>query len=164
MAMVKRTTESRTARQQAEKAVDRFITVALACEQDLAWKGIGVSGKIADFEGEIPRSSGFYGVDKMPGICDRMQVWPHEFKQAHEMIMGLKVAQRQALILDRAYRGRTKLKAVDPFKQDKPVYIVWSDEECAREAECSVAAFVQRVSDAYARVERIMVTARKKAA
>ncbi|MCL1485141.1 hypothetical protein MIH18_23690 (plasmid) [Marinobacter sp. M3C] len=164
MAMTERTPESKAVRIKAEKVVDRFIVVALACEQDLAWQGIGVSGKIADFEGEIPQSSAYYGVDKMPGICDRMQKWPEDFAQAQDLMKELKPEQRQALVLDRAFRGRTKAKAIDPFEKDKPVYILWDDAACAHEAGCKVGAFVQRVSSAYSRLEGFMAGVRKKAA
>ena len=164
MAMTERTTESIDARKRAEKIVDRFIAIVMAGEQDIAWEGSGIIGRLVDFEGEIPRSSGYHEVCRMANACDRMQAWPEDFSKAHDYMMQLSANRRQALILDRAYRGRTKWKATDPFHPEKPVYKLWDDEACAAEAGCKVQAFIQRVSDAYKILERMTEALNKKAA
>ncbi len=62
--------------------------------------------------------------------------------------------QRDALCIEQAYHGRTKV-AIDPFTE-KRREIYWTDEMCAQMMKVDVRTFRQRVSDGYARLEALI--------
>jgi hypothetical protein len=156
MAMTQRTTESRAARQQAELVVDLFIDVLCNGNAEIARESRSVIGALVDFRGEIPRSSGFAGFCKLAAKIDRMKrITPLEMMACY-VVNRLSDRQVEALVCDRAYRGRTKV-ATDPFHPDKPLEVaLWDDVRCAQSLRCTVATFRQRIYDGYGKLESVL--------
>lgn len=152
MANQRRDDNDKTARRQAQVVVDLFLDVLFSSDRDAGWHGDNLIGKLVDFKGEIPKSSGFSGFSKVYEQTLFLQNWSDSHKMACVMMRNLSDRQREALCMDRAYRGRTKV-AIDPFTPDDRVEIHWDDEACAQYLRCTVRAFVQRVHDGYRSLE-----------
>ena len=152
--------EQKKWRNKAKDAVDLYIEVIYAevRNRDIAWEGRSMIGMAADFHGEIPKGSGFSGFCKLGAKIDRMahDVRTQDHHSAVDWLMALPVMLRDALVYDRALRGRERVIAVDPLRPKEPVTKFWNDERCASELECSVDAFRKRVSDGYFELERLM--------
>lgn len=155
MANRKREDSDKVARKQAESTVDLFLDVLLSRDRDAGWEGDSLAGKLVDFKGDLPKSSGFSGFSKVYEQSKRLRDWSHEHKMACMVMMQLSDRQREALCFDRAYRGRTKV-AVDPFTPDQRVEIYWDDNACAQQLRCSVQVFRQRVHDGYRNLEAML--------
>lgn len=152
MANQKRNDQTRTARQQAQLVVDLFLDVLLSRDMDAGWQGDSLIGKLVDFKGELPKSSGFSGFSKVYEQSKWLREWSDSHKMACVVMRNISDRQREAMCMDRAYRGRTKV-AIDPFTPDERIEIFWDDSACAQQLRCSVAAFRQRISDGYRVVE-----------
>ncbi|MDG5498949.1 hypothetical protein [Marinobacter sp. BGYM27] len=145
----------KTTRRIAEQTVDLFLDVLLTNEDGLAWEGMGLIGRLVDFKGQLPQSSGFSGFCTLARRVDRMRHWSECHRMSLIVLRKLSDRQREAVCFDRAYRGRTKV-AVDPFTPTKKVEIYWGDNECARQLDCSVNAFRKRVQEGYQSIEQIL--------
>lgn len=139
-------------RNKAQAVVDRFLEVLLSADSDAGWEGGSLIGKLVDFKGDLPRSSGFSGFSKVYEQSKLLREWSQRHAEACQMMRQLSDRQREALCFDRAYRGRTKV-AVDPFTPEQRVEITWDDNACAQQLRCSVPAFRQRVLDGYRALE-----------
>jgi len=142
----------KVARKQAEQTVDLFLDVLFSRDQDAGWQGAGIIGKLVDFKGDLPQSSGFSGFSKVYEQSKWLRDWSDAHVAACIVMRSLSDRQCEAAALDRAYRGRTKV-ATDPFNPDRRVEIYWSDRKCAEQLRCSEAAFRQRVHDGYRALE-----------
>jgi len=159
MANQKRTEAGKIARQQAEQVVDLFLDVLLSRDQDAGWEGCGLIGKLVDFRGELPQSSGFSGFSKVYEQSKWLRDWTDAHKAACLIMDDLSERQAVAVCYDRAYRGRTKV-AVDPFRPKDRVEITWDDRACAQQMDCSVPAFRQLVLRGYQSLEARLSLAR----
>ena len=142
-------------RRQAQVVVDLFLDVLLSKDDDAGWEGDSVIGRLVDFKGELPQSSGFSGFSKVYEASKKLHDWSDSHVMACVMMRSLSDRQREALCFDRAYRGRTKV-AVDPFTSDKQVEIHWNDEACAQQLRCTVKAFQDRIHHGYGRLEAML--------
>lgn len=154
MAKTHQTWEQRVLREQAQTVVDKALEILLSQEGDIPWQGFGLVGRLVDFLGEIPASSGYHEVDTMPSRVDRMRSWPRDYREALEHFQKLTKAQSLALAFDRARRGRDIAVAHDPFRGDLVVH--YDDTTCARELGCSVSQFRDRVYSGYKRLEALL--------
>ena len=159
MAMRKKTDDEKAARMEAEKVVDRFLDVFLSGDDDIARESRSIIGALVDFKGEVPRSSGFSGFCKLASKVDRMKRWGSQHLLACMIMRSLSDRQREALVVDRAIRGRLKA-AVYPFNPKEIISEKWTDERCASEIGCSVTAFNTRVSDGYGKIEADLASGR----
>lgn len=155
MANRKRDDSDKALRKQAEAVVDMFLDVLLSRDRDAGWQGDSLVGKLVDFKGELPKSSGFSGFSKVYEQSKRLRDWSDAHLMACVVMRNLSDRQREALCFDRAYRGRVKV-AVDPFHPDDRVEIYWDDNACAQQLRCSEAAFCQRVHDGYRALEKAL--------
>lgn len=147
-------------RNQAKSTVDLYIEAiyAEARRRDLAYESRSVIGMSVDFRGQIPRGSGFSGFCKLGAKIDRMSrdIITQNHLRAVEWLDRLPEIFRDAMVYDRALRGREKVVAVDPLRPGNPVTKLWTDERCAEDLHCTKDAFKRRVSDGYFELERIM--------
>lgn len=155
MANQKRTDNDKVARQQAQQVVDLFLDVLLSRDRDAGWEGDSLIGKLVDFKGDLPQSSGFSGFSKVYEQSKRMKDWSDAHIMAVAMLGALSDRQREAVCIDRAYRGRTKV-AIDPFTPDQRVEIYWNDDACAQQLRCTVKAFQDRVHNGYKKLEAML--------
>lgn len=155
MANQKRNDQTKTTRQQAQVVVDLFLDVLLSRDRDAGWAGDSLIGKLVDFKGELPKSSGFSGFSKVYEQSKYLRDWSDSHKMACVVMRNLSDRQCEALCFDRAYRGRTKV-AVDPFTPNDRVEIHWDDNACAQQLRCSAEAFRQRVHDGYRALEILL--------
>lgn len=155
MANQKRTDSDKVARQQAQQVVDLFLDVLLSRDRDAGWEGDSLIGKLVDFKGELPQSSGFSGFSKVYENSKKLRDWSESHVAACILMRALSDRQREALCFDRAYRGKTKV-AVDPFTPEDRVEIYWSDDACAQQLRCTVKAFQNRVHDGYRSLEEML--------
>lgn len=155
-------------RNSAKNAVDLYIEVIYADvrNRDIAWESRSVIGMSVDFLGEIPKGSGFNGFCKLGAKIDLMahDVRTQDHRSAVEWVVRLPSEQRDALVYDRALRGRNRVIAVDPLTPQNPVTKLWTDDKCALDLECSADTFRRRVSDGYMELERMMGFKRQEAA
>lgn len=151
------------AREFARDIVDLFLEVLYSADSSIAWEGRTVIGALIDFRGQLPESSGFAGFCTLGQKVDRMHNWTPMQRMACRLVMKMSDTQVQAVCVDRAYRGRTKV-AIDPFVPDRRVELFWSDEECAVVLECEPETFRKRVSDGYRRLEELISTTMRHAA
>ncbi|MEC7727374.1 MAG: hypothetical protein VX555_01750 [Pseudomonadota bacterium] len=140
------------ARRRAQAVVDLFLDVLLSSDGDAGWEGDSIIGKLVDFKGELPQSSGFSGFSKVYESSKRLHNWSRAHINACLLMRKLSDRQREALCFDRAYRGRTKV-AVDPFTPDQRVEIHWNDDACAQMLRCTVSAFRNRILNGYRAIE-----------
>lgn len=151
MAKVAKTGSQKAARQMAEQTVDLFLEVIMSTDRDAGWQGDSLIGRLVDFKGELPQSSGFSGFSKVWEQSRLLNEWSDAHQMACVVMRRLSDRQREAVCIDRAYRGRTKI-AVDPFTPDQRVEIFWNDETCAQVLRCTANAFVCRVAKGYDRL------------
>lgn len=163
MAMRAKTDNEKKARYMAVQVVDWFLEVVLADENSIAMESRTLIGALVDFKGEIPQSSGFSGFCKLGSKVDRMRDWPEGHKMAVMLMQKLSDRQREAVCIDRSYRGRTKV-AIDPFTPERRLEIHWDDKACAEQARCTVKTFQQRVFDGYNRLENLLSERESRAA
>jgi hypothetical protein len=142
-------------RRMAETTVDLFLEVIHSLDSDAGWRGDNLIGKLMDFKGDLPQSSGFSGFSKVWEQSAFLRNWSDAHKMACVLMRRLSDRKREALAVDRAYRGRVKV-AIDPFNADDEVEIHCDDDYCAYTLECSADAFRRRVSDAYSQLERML--------
>lgn len=164
----RKTTEEKRWRQRAKDTVDLYLEAIYAevRHREMAYEGRTVIGMSVDFKGEIPKGSGFSGFCKLGAKVDRM-AFDHitqDHRSAVEWMNRLHEDCRDALVYDRALRGREKIIAIDPFNPRNPVTKLWTDKECASDLICSEDMFRRRVSDGYFELERIMGLRQKQAA
>ena len=134
--------------------MDKALEVLLARDDEVAWEGFGLIGRFLEFHGQIPKSSGYHEVDTMPQRVDRMRTWPRDYREALVLFWQLSENQRWALGYDRARRGRQIAVAHDPFRG--PLIIEYDDRVCARELNCSISQFRDRVYSGYKRLEEML--------
>lgn len=159
----RKSNEQKASRKAAEQIVDMFLDVIFASDSDAGWQGTGLLGKLVDFKGELPASSGFSGFSKVWEQSRLFNAWGADHVMACIVMRQLSDRQREAVCVDRCYRGRTKV-AVDPFVPEKRVEIYWDDPSCAQHLRCTVSAMQKRISDGYMRIEDIAGQKIKKAA
>lgn len=135
-------------REQAEKVVDRYLTVLMSRDDEAGWQGAGILGRIIEFRGELPDSSGFSGFSTVWEKGQHLRNWSYKYIAAFNLVNRLPVETRTALVLDRAYRGRVKV-AIDPFVPDKRVECRWDDEKCGRVMNVKPDTFAKKVLSAY---------------
>ncbi len=152
MVKQRRGDRTKTARQQAEIVVDLFLDVLLSRDRDAGWEGNSLIGKLVEFKGELPKSSGFSGFSKVYEQSKWLRDWSDEHVAACVMMRSLSDRRREALCMDRAYRGRTKV-VVDPFTPEQRVEIYWDDNACAQQLRCTPEAFRRRVHEGYRALE-----------
>lgn len=152
MARVKKSADQKATRQAAEQVVDLFLELIMSSDEDAGWRGGSVLGMIVDFQGDLPRSSVKKNVDRVWQQCSLLNDWTASHKSAYTVMQRLTDKQREALCMDRAYRGRTRV-AIDPFNPEQPVELYWDDDQCANVLGCSKNAFKCRISKAYERLE-----------
>lgn len=145
---IAKTMNERATRQMAEQAVDLFLEVLFKSDEDAGWQGDSIIGKLMDFKGELPQSSGHRGFSQVWEKAQLLGHWSDAHKMACIMVRELSDRKREAVAIDRSYRGRVKV-AVDPFVPDERVEILWDDQLCAELLDCSVNAFVKRISQGY---------------
>lgn len=155
MAMRAKDNSEKAARNMAMQVVDWYLDVLLADEGSIAMEGRTVIGALVDFKGQMPQSSGFSGFCKLGAKVDRMRDWPDGHRMAVVVMHKLSDRQREAVCIDRSYRGRTKV-AIDPFTPEKPIEKHWGDKECAELSRCTITTFRQRVYDGYSRLEGML--------
>lgn len=160
---VAKTQKQLTARQMAEQTVDLFLEVLFSSDQDAGWQGDNILGKLVDFKGDLPMSSGFAGFSKVWEKSILLSDWPDAHKMACFVMRGLSDRKREAIAVDRSYRGRTKM-AIDPFTPEKRVEIRWTDARCASYLDCTVNAFRKRINEGYQALEEILQENIQKAA
>ncbi len=156
----RKSSDERAWRQKAKDAVDHYLEVIYAevRNRDIAWESRSVIGMAADFHGEIPKGSGFSGFCKLGAKVDRMahDVRTQDHHSAVDWMKSLPVMLCEALVYDRALRGRERVLAIDPLQPGNPITKVWTDEICAADLDCSRDTFRRRVSDGYFELEKIM--------
>jgi len=154
----KRTAAQMRAREAAQREVDRAIAYLQGLDtiDQIAHQGRSIMGMWADFEGKPPSGSGFSGfcllADKLEKI--RMRNMPEEFARAYERLSSMSKKCPlfvEALVVDRFYRGRTKV-AVDPFTEQR-YEIHWNDAACAQLIGCTAKVFQRRVTKGYSQLE-----------
>ncbi len=143
--------------------VDLFLDVLFSSDRDAGWHGDNLIGKLVDFKGELPQSSGFAGFSKVYEQTRMLREWSKSHVMACMVMRGISDRQREAVCMDRSYRGRTKV-AVDPFTPDQRVEIHWDDAACAQQLRCTVNAFQKRIQDGYESIEAALVRELEKAA
>lgn len=143
-------------REQAERVVDRYLTVLMSSDRDAGWQDCGLIGKLIDFRGQIPQSSGFSGFSTVWEKSVLVRDWSHDHIAAVRMVNRLAPIHREAVAIDRAYRGRTKVVAVDPLRPNKPVEIKWDDPKIAVELGITVATLRVRIHVGYTQLAAMM--------
>lgn len=152
MAKTTKTAEGRALRQQAQRVVDEALEMLLAGEDAIAWaSGAGLIGRLVDFQGDLPSSSGHHEVCTMASKVDRLRSWPDSHRRSLALFSGLTEAQKWAVAYDRARRGRKVAVAHDPLSG--PLVWLYDDPLCARELDCTVSQFQKRVYEGYKRLE-----------
>ncbi|ARM83973.1 hypothetical protein [Marinobacter salarius] len=155
-------------RNQAKETVDLYIEAIYAevRHRDMAYESRSVIGMSVDFLGEIPKGSGFSGFCKLGAKIDRMarDTVTCEHRNAVAWLNRLPEIFRDAMVYDRALRGREKIVAVDPLRPRDPVTKLWTDKLCAEDLHCSESAFKKRISDGYFELERVMGLRERQAA
>ncbi len=140
------------ARQQAEKLVDIYLNWALSTDQDAGWHSGSVIGRLVDFRGDLPQSSGFYGVDRMEKEVRYLCAEHADLPLAKQAIARLDDKYKIAVFSDRHYRNRVKV-AIDPFVPNKRVEFKYTDEALAAMLGITTANYRQRVSRGYQMIE-----------
>lgn len=157
----RKTPGQRRAREEAQREVDRFVAYMQGLDSidQIAHEGRSIMGMCADFEGKPPSGSGFSGfcvlADKLEKI--RRRNMPDEFARAYDLLsnMAWKAPKRvDALVVDRFYRGRTKV-AVDPLTEQRHE-IHWNDAACGQLLGCTAKVFQRRVTEGYAALEKLL--------
>lgn len=160
---VAKTKADQVGRQLAERTVDLFLEVLFSSDQDAGWQGDSVIGKLVDFKGDLPMSSGFSGFSKVWEKSKLLGDWSDAHMAACLMVRNLSDRKREAVAIDRSYRNRVKV-AIDPFVPEERVEILWDDQRCADLLRCTINAFRKRVADGYQDLEDQLRAEIKKAA
>lgn len=158
----KKTEYEQRLRAEAERIVDRFLKVLMSREQEAGWEGDNILGKWKDHEGFIPSGSGFSGFSKVYEQTLLLGVWPARFRVSCRLVMALTEAQREAVCIDRAYRGRQRMVA--DTQNQRRVCVYWSDKRCAEALGCSKNALRTRICDGYRAIEDMLSDAMQKEA
>lgn len=145
--------EARALRQKAEAIVDLYVDWLFSLKDDAGWHGGSVLGRWADFLGQPPQGSGFIGFDRYEREIRYLKHVNHRTAAAIQRVDALTNDQRVAVLSDRAYRGRTRVVAIDPFRPESPVTITWTTERCAEELGISVPAYRKNISRGYQALE-----------
>jgi len=135
-------------RKMAEQTVDLFLEVLFSSDRDAGWQGDSLIGKLVDFKGDLPMSSGFSGFSKVWEKSRLMRDWSPTHMMACFAVSTLSDRRREAVAVDRSYRNRVKV-AIDPFVPDKRIEILWDDRRCADHLSCTVNAFRKRINEGY---------------
>ena len=143
-------------REAAERVVDRYLTVIMSTDKDAGWQGCGLIGKLIDFRGQIPESSGFSGFSTVWEKSVLVRDWSHKHVAAVRLVNKLTPENREAVAIDRAYRGRTKVVATDTLRPERPVEIKWDDAKISIELGITVTAFRNRVHRGYMQLAALM--------
>lgn len=143
-------------REKAERVVDRYLTVIMSTDKDAGWQGCGLIGKLIDFLGQIPDSSGFSGFSTVWEKSVLVRDWSHKHIAAVRLVNKLTPEHREAVAIDRAYRGRTKAVAIDPLRPGQPAEIKWDDARIALALGITVTAFRVRVHRGYLQLTELM--------
>lgn len=156
------------ARQAAKEVVDLFLDYIVKADRikDIGKESRHVAGMMVDFKGRIPASSGFSAICKLAGTCDRInrQYLSQDEIGAATLMALMGERQVEALCVDRALRGRTKVLAIDPFNPEEPITKHWDDDQCAYYLGTEVKTFQRRVTKGYIRLEELMGLRRQEAA
>ena len=153
----RKTDRDRKLRQYAHRLVDLYLKMIFAAEADAGWDGPTVIGRMMDFAGDLPEPSGFCGVDRMPERIRLIQHWPPQFRVAHRLMVKLTARQREALCVDRMYRGRRRMVSDTTNQRRTEVY--WSDKRCAGALGISQSALRSRINDGYRALEAVIAPA-----
>ena len=148
-----------TIRETAEHIVDMYLKVILSSDKDAGWQGDNLIGKLIDFKGELPQSSGFSGFSKVWEQTALLRDFPKKFRVAVRLMHTLSDRQRQALCVDRWYRGRIKATFDDAAGSPRLSEKRWSDHECAKELGCTERTFRRRIEAGYQRIEAVICPA-----
>lgn len=152
-------TEKEESRRAAKDLVGDYADWFASPDRDAGWHSYPILAKMIDFEGELPGSSGFYGVDAV--FKEQKYLAPylsHRTRRAIRIMHELrdhKINHYVALLFDVMYRGRVK-NAIDPFHPDKPISIPYTDERIATGLRITVPTFRQWISRGYLFVEHQM--------
>lgn len=151
----RKTPEQKRMREAAESIVDLFLEYVVRADmtKDITWEGRNILEMAVKYQ-----SSGFSGFCKLGAKVDRInrQHITEDMNRAATVMALLSDKQIEALAVDRALRGRTRVLAVDPFKPDEPITKFWDDLECAHYLQCSVEAMRRRITDGYQKLEGFM--------
>jgi len=139
------------ARQQAEKLVDIYLNWALSTDQDAGWHSGSVIGRLVDFRGDLPQSSGFYGVDRMEKELRFLTGHHADLPIAKAAVAALHDNYKIAVFTDRHYRNRVKV-AIDPFVPNRRVEFKYTDEALAAMLSISVRTYRYRVDEGYRQI------------
>ena len=153
----RKTENDKALRQEARRVVDRHLQMILSTTDDVAWEGSSVIGRLIEFCGDLPDSSGFAGVDKMPNRIQRIIDWPAKHRVSRRLMLQLTEGQRMALYIDRLYRGQHKADSDTARQTRQEVY--WSDARCAEKLGISQNAFRLRISGGYQALEYMIAPA-----
>ena len=158
----RKTPEQQKLRAAAEAVVDMFLEYLLRSDltKDITWEGRNILEMAVKYQG-----SGFSGFCTLGAKVDRInrQYITEDMAQAATAMALLSDKQVEALAVDRALRGRTRVLAVDPFNPDEPVTQFWDDRQCAHYLRCSIDAMRRRITDGYQKLESF-IDRKKKAA
>jgi len=149
---VAKTKADQVGRQLAERTVDLFLEVLFSSDQDAGWQGDSVIGKLVDFKGDLPMSSGFSGFSKVWEKSKLLGEWSDAHKGACVIMRNLSDRKREAVTIDRSYRNRVKA-AIDPVVPEARAEILWDDQRCADLLQCTVNAFRKRIAEGYQQIE-----------
>lgn len=150
----KKTKQQQKIRDYAKTVVDLYLKLVMATDADAGWDGINIIGRLMDFYGDLPESSGFSGVDRMPERIRLIQHWPKQFRVSNRLMMQLTAKQREAVCIDRMYRGRKRMTTDTEIQRRAEVY--WSDTRCAKVLDISAGALRARISEGYRALEEII--------
>lgn len=138
-------------RAQAEKLADIYVTWKMTTDTEAGWHSGSIIGRLVDFRGDLPASSGFYGVDRMEKEVRYLVNHHADLPAAKAALSRLDKRYYDAVVSDQAFRGRTKV-AIDPFRPEKPVEIRCTDEYIARVLEITVRTYRDRITEGYRQI------------
>ena len=147
-------------RERAELIVDLHLKMILSASNDAGWEGPTVIGRLMEFQGDLPESSGFAGVDKMPDRIMRVVDWPKQHRVARRLMLELTEDQRVALYVDRLYRGRHKMDSDTARQTRQEVY--WSDKRCAERMGITPDNLRYRISQGYRSIEAMIAPVQRR--
>mgnify|MGYP006431478721 CR=1 FL=1 len=141
-------------RERSKLIVDWYLTVVMSTDEEAGWEGDSVVGKLMDFWGQIPKGSGFAGVDRMWERTLKLGSWPKQYRVAVRLLMSLTKEQRTALCIDRAYRGRTRMHS--DTENQRRVQVRWSDRKCAEKMGLNQSQFRMRIKEGYEALDEMI--------
>ena len=158
----RKTENDKALREEARRIVDRHLQMILSATDDTGWEGPTIIGRLMEFKGDLPQSSGFAGVDKMPDRIIRIIDWPAKHRVSRRLMLQLTEGQRMALYIDRLYRGQHKADSDTARQTRQEAY--WSDARCAEKLGISKNAFRLRISGGYQALEAMIASAQERPA